>query len=491
MVTQVQQNFEDAKQRIKEQVQSRNIEQRESPPLVGIVGTGLSALISAFILISFGYRVVLFGKDKWIGGRILTWRPYDSYPQQFAEAGLMRISSSAHPEMTFFIKDVFELETMPFHLNKRLVLPTGMIDIELSSYKDWKPLLSSNDTQHPSELVKRMYRELDNVYNAGGVQALIELAEEESNLSWTKKFYTDRTAHTLLSYLGIEARSHLSVIESYLHRKVGHYRDLYYMTDGSDALVRALVNELEASDVCIYSEATVNAIHSRANDIEMNISYDNDSIDKPNAIIVDHVIVTAPLPAVNRITITWDNEPAFEFSQAIEKTHYTAGLKILAMLNSEFIKHWKMKPGQQISTMKGLHVIVSPAGQHRSNFLSTILNYTWSENADKDRNKTEQEQLEYLIKRLTEEIAPFKHEWIDEYFIADWSKLSEGIGPAYHIYDFNHLWNLKRRSNRIILAGDWDSYVNRRWGEASMNSAIKACASIIFDEPDFTMLMNE
>jgi len=428
-----------------------------------IIGAGISGLTSAYTLAKSGYKVRLFEKSGFIGGRsrILSREGY------FVDAGAQLLGENYHH--TFNLIKELGLENQLVRLEE----PIASLYLEGSFYTlDFRGILKSKKLSlHDKWLIYKMFK------NVEKIDKTIDLTftninterrfEHVSIADWVKENLNEDileyfiqpsiTALTLIDPEELSAFYGLLLLTSDM-------KDSFTLKRGVGSITLGLYNKLMELGVDITKNCEVTSIDLSNRGFEIKYTKEKEVKNIESA----NVILSTPSFVTSKLTSCLPEET----KSALLKVKYSIGIQIIIGLKK---KIWNKSWGILIprSEIKGVAIICEPTlvsknFAPRNNGLIEI--FIYGATAKDLLQKNKKDILDIILKKI-DGIFPCISENIVWYDILKWENALPIFTPDFHMLRNNFKTNIKS----LELAGD---YLYPPSIESAVYSGIKAAQNI-------------
>lgn len=428
-----------------------------------IIGAGISGLTSAYTLAKSGYKVRVFEKSSFIGGRSRIF----SQGRYFVDAGAQLLGENY--KHTFNLIRELGLENQLVRLKE----PSASLYLEGSFYTmDFRGILKFRKLSlHDKWQIYKMFKKLEKIDKTISLTFTNINAERKfENISiadWTKENLNEDileyfiqpsiTALTLIDPEELSAFYGLLLLTS-------DTKDSFTLKRGVGSITLGLYNKLIELGVDIRKNCEVTSVDLSSSGFEIKYRTEKEvkNIESSNVILSTPSFVTSKLASCLPEEIRSD----------LLKVKYSIGIQIIIGLKK---KIWNKSWGILVprSEIKGVAIICEPtlASKNfapRNNGLIGIFIYGATAKDLLQKNKKEildiiLEKIEYIFPNISENIV-----WYD---IMRWESALPIFTPDFHMLRNNFKTDIKG----LELAGD---YLYPPSIESAVYSGIKSAQKI-------------
>lgn len=518
----------------------------KNPKKIAIVGAGMAGFVSAQLLAQAGHHVTIFEGNTRVGGRIHTLRgeKYFGRPHLYGEAGAMRLPLQIHhllrtyickygvPINFFFQVDV-EQDTINDQDQNAVVCQGVQPEVPTQASNSWTYVNGIKmrtreylDADYPGKaLGYNLSRLPDPPDDPEASQQRMTGSELLANVTdWVKNFvnqeprrnwpqaiarFDQYSIHfffkqfSLLDEMGIEfvevlqnleSRANLSFIQNLIEMSLINSDNLYWeISNGTDNLVRAWFEPLEAAGVEVYFNEWIDSVEWSGDgsggtlrfspydenwDGEVGLGGELKADGFIEEFEADEIILTVPVPCMR--TMRFDPMLPHEKRKMIRELYFDSACKVLLSFSKRFWEEDDDIYGGGSLTDFANRMIYYPShrfGQEDGVILAT---YTWETEARGWGSLTNEQRVEFAL----DGVARVHGEGIRDYFIQGiswfWDEVPFAMGEAamfapgqlseLQAYVANPVGNLH-------FAGDWTT-LRHAWIEGAIESGIRVALEI-------------
>ncbi|MGK3961555.1 flavin monoamine oxidase family protein [Sorangium sp. So ce118] len=476
----------------------KGLPKTDRPQSIGIVGAGISGLISGWLLAAAGHRVSIFEASDRIGGRIKTVRePFSD--DNYAEVGAMRIPS--------FYK--LTLEAI-----ERFRLPTNVFINANPDGRDW--VLVNGVRQRRSEYQRTNGEDLGYplLDVERGMTADVLLAKacaaiatyvgnehlegfrtnrwadvvakygEMSVREYLKSvtFYSEAAIEFIEVFNGLDSRSDQSIIQQLVEIN-DHAPSVQYfeITGGMDLLPRAVETAVRELGVSVRLGKRLVAIEQNTDSAKLVFIEDGDTSLNPatHGETFDRVITTVPFSGFRYVVVT--PSLSHDKRKTIRELHYDSSTKIVMQFRERF---WETRDGiyggGSITDRPSRFLYYPSHGYDRPSGV-IITSYTWGDPARTWDSLSTDDQIRNSLNDVAAVHGDYVRDLFDVGYVQSWQKDHYAYGEAAMFYP-GQLAELQpaisTAEGRIHFAGEHTS-LKHAWIEGAIESAIRVALEIM------------
>jgi len=458
---------------------------------IAIIGTGMSGLVAACLLVDSGHKVTLFDAADRVGGRILTVRePFSN--DLYGEAGAMRLPSF-YSLTTELIRSL-ELSTDIFinHDKKgnEFIFVNG-VKQRRSEYQNTKgsglkyPILSNETGLTADDLLTKALKPIADYVGSDPLEgfehnrwaAVVRKFGEYTVREYLKSqtFYSEGAIEMNEVIEDLESRSDQALLQQIVEIN-DHSAEVQYteICGGMDHLPRALYQHLLDVNAPVYFNSRLTKIGREKSAVKLFFRPDSGGELTADTFTADEVIVTIPFPGFRYVEV---NPPlSHNKRKAIRELHYDASTKILLQFKSRFWeKHDGIYGGCSTTDLPIRFVYYPSHGFDEARGGVLIASYTWGDEARGWDSLAREHQIEAAVDQIAQLHGEYiKREFVTG-FVQSWALDRFSYGEAAMFYG-GQLEELQpfipSPEGRIHFAGEHTS-LKHAWIEGAVESGIR------------------
>jgi monoamine oxidase len=489
-------------------LQAYALEAAPPPDSVAIVGAGMAGLYAAMRLQAEGVSVRIFeAEPARVGGRVYTHR-FTADPNQYFEAGAMRLPDIAEQKPVFDLIDYLNqinqradpgsvIELIPYVLYD--AAGNDLVLVNQQRGPDGRPMTAKYANAHPTALGfpeeatggKSAAELLDELFKPW----LDELAKDfDKGFAEIVKYddYSLRAYLAQVAHWPEERINYVEVMTSQTNQFQSSFTELLIesmdfsqaqwktINNGMDRLPNALAARIGAENITLG--ARVSAITEPA-DGGVVVWWDGGR----QSATFDKVLMALPPAAVRMIaTPRWDPDK----THAIRSLHFEPLYKIGMRFKTRFWENVELpaKGGQSITDLP-TRWVVYPSYGIGDRGPGVLLLYSWMTDAAGWLAQPADERIRLALRDLHDLYAGLVD--VDALFIeafdVNWAAQPSTGDAMFFPGQFKDLFNVARRAEgNVHFAGEHLS-VHHTWIAGAIDSALTACRQML-GEPDLTLL---
>ena len=472
--------------------------ERDVPPTVTphhivVVGAGMSGLVAAGLLKSWGYRVTVLEASNIVGGRIKTVRAPFS-PGLYCEVGAMRIPSS-HVLARGYIDRVgltAKLNDFLAEVPENLVYVNG-VKTTVQQYRANPDILQYTVRNFEKG------RDADQLWSMA-TEPILAFIRENPTTNWPTvvreyDHYSIRTyltglrdraaprfSEAAIEMMGVILNMESVMMTSFLEGirdqiEINTSVTYHEILGGNDQLPWSLARYYHLFDDIKFN-ARMARIGQTAHSV--TVHYESAVSHYSRALTCDAAIVTIPFTALRMVAL----DPgcfSYDKMKAIRGLHYDTSTKVILEFKSRF---WEIRDdirgGRSITDLPIRFVYYPSHGNGEPGPGVLIASYTWCEDSLRWDSLPEQDRIKYALRDLAILHGDVAYEEFRQGFSHSWllDPYSCGAFALFEPEQQTQLHNvIATPEGRVHFAGEHTT-LKHAWIEGAIESGIRAAVEI-------------